>query len=376
MRSKGAREHLVFTSEKHAADKAAADRLREAQYVRLPADPRVAPKPFPHAAELACQVGVSDGKAQYMDPATYTQHLAAARKDAAVWYVPTKKLKKNGAPQLQKRKGEGLSDCYFSFPPWYARWFGMWVEEGGIEQVRQIVSAAVHAAAVELKKRTGYKVVGYAVHPDSEGVIGFHIQFQTAAAGKLIGRSAKGKKGGLRLAGDAMSGVARMAEYGPVEDRFGILDRDYDDLAINRVLDANLRAQMQKYPVFLADIESWAEIDAMIWRSTRELAVKKRQKALAPAPPDPKIVQLEQMLALAEEKVLKGQAKVEELENRLENVEQSVFLALSAEGDVTKDRVYARIMEEWNTLTSKPAPKRQAAVPSQPRDRAGGEPCL
>lgn len=270
VRSAGAREHLVYTSTTHARDKAAADRLRQARYVRVAAAPRLAPEPFPRAAELAWQCGIREAKGRLLSQEEYTEHLAHARRDASVWYTPSKKRKKNGEVQMQKRKGEGLADCYFSFPPWVSEYLAQLTEMGELERVRQVSLMAVSRAAQELQRRTQYKVVGFALHPDSKGVLGYHVQYQTAAGGKLLGRSADGRKGrkGLRLVGDAMSAVARLGEYVSVTDRFGLLapGKEYDDLAINHVLDTQLKKLLAP---------EWPQIEAAARRYAKDW--KKRQ---------------------------------------------------------------------------------------------------
>ncbi|NBR59999.1 MAG: hypothetical protein EBT89_12705, partial [Opitutaceae bacterium] len=230
VRSKGAREHLDFNSEKHKQDKAAADRLREPQWVRLPDAPKVEVQPFPRAAELAmvyiCFDGTEEAGRRMMrrvEPATHNAHIAAAERDGRVWYTQSKKLKKNGQPKLQKRTGDGVRDCHFSLSPWVSEHLAEMVEAGRLAEARELAQQAVNVARTVLARRTGYKVVGVAVHPDSRGVLGYHLQFQTASGGKLLGRSAEGKKGGLRLAGDSMSAVARYSEFVKVEDRFSLL---------------------------------------------------------------------------------------------------------------------------------------------------------
>jgi hypothetical protein len=326
--SKGAREHLVFTSEKHAQDKASADRLREARYVRVPTEPRLAPEPFPRAGEIAGQVvfavsshGEHAGKniGKKTTPENYKAHLSAAARDASEWYVPTKKLKKNGKPQLQKRRGQGLSDCYFSFAPWVSEQLAEMVEAGQLKEARNIIQAAVNKARKLLESRTQYRVVGLAIHPDSRGSIGYHIQYKTAEGGKLLGRSATGKRGGLRLAGDAMSGVARMAAYVKVDDRFGVLEKDCDDLAINAEVDTFCR------DVFGPDI--WDVVEARAQKYSEDWK-RRREEALS-----------------GPEEVARLKAEVERLETKLERGEQAVLAVLDREEPSVKDRILSRLAE-------------------------------
>ena len=363
VRSAGAREHLVFTSKKHAEDKAAADRLREPTYVRLPDVPTVPGEPFPRAAEFASQFGLqpkAEGglKAVYMSPDAYTDHLAVARRDAGVWYTPSKRRKKNGEVQLQKRTGEGLSDCYFSFPVWVSTYLAQLVELGGFERARKIALLAVSRAAMELQKRTNYKVVGYTIHPDSKGVLGYHVQYQTAADGKLLGRSADGAKGrkGLRLVGDAMSAVARMGEYVSVLDKFNVLasDRDFDDLAINKVLDAKLREQLAP---------EWSVIEAAARTYSEDW--RKRQAAALAGP--------------AEVAALK--ARIEELEADIEYLLVSHATALTDEqmdgaAKIRAERAQSVTLRAELTAALARVTALEGVIALQTKDRAGGEPCL
>lgn len=284
VRSKGAREHLDYNSAKHKADKQAADKLREAHWVRVPDAPRAGPNPFPCAEELAQVVifsvrdnaGKTVKRVEGVSPEVYKAHLAEAAKNGSVWYVPTKQVKKNGQAKMQKRKGNGLHDCYFSCAPWVSERLAELVEEGKAEEVRVLSRKILNRARIVLENRTGYKVIGGALHPDSRGVLGYHLQFQTAADGQLLGRSAKGTKGGLRLAGDAMSSVARYSAFVEVADRFGVLGRDCDDIAINKAADARVEELLG--PEEWAKVEAKAKVMAEAWKKRREEALASREE--------------------------------------------------------------------------------------------------
>ena len=280
VRSKGARAHLDFNSAKHAEDKRQADKLREAQWVHVPDAPKVEVKPFPRAAEFAelfvcfeATEGMFAGKTvmQRAKPDSHNAHIAAAAADGRVWYTTSKTVKKNGQPKMQKRRGDGVHDCHFSFSPWVSEHLAEMVEAGRENEVQQVIQKAVNSARSLLQKRTGYKLVGVAVHPDSRGVIGYHLQFQTASGGQLLGRSAKGTKGGLKLAGDAMSSVARYSAFVEVEDRFGVLGRDCDDIALNKAVDAKCKEVLG--PEDWAKVEDRAKAMAEDWKKRRDEAL-------------------------------------------------------------------------------------------------------
>jgi hypothetical protein len=244
---------------------------------------------------MAVQYGwVGDGFGQkgagrQMEPAQYTEHLRAARLDASVWYIPSKQRKKNGEIIKQKKTGEGLRDCYFALPPWVSHHLADMAEAGRVAEAFKIVGHALKTAMQTLRERTKYKLVGCAVHPDSRGVLGYHIQYQSASQGQLLGRSADGRRGrkGLRLAGDAMSSVARLSEYVTVEDWHGVLKQDCDDIAVNKAVDAKLREVLGP---------DWPKVEAAA-RQYAEDWKKRRDEALAPAPPDPKIAELKAEVA-------------------------------------------------------------------------------
>lgn len=286
VRSAEARAHLVYTSEQHRKDKEAADKLRGPEFVRVPETARPVAEPFPHANAMSavCLFGDNNGKRglSACKPAEYTARLAAAELDSSTWYTPTKKRKKNGEPILQKRKGCGLHDCYFSLPPWVVAHLAEVAEQGDkatILEARLVALRAVADAARLLEKRTGYKVVGAALHPDSRGAMGYHLQYCTASGGQLLGLSAKGKEGrkGLRLAGDVVGALQRMSAYTTELDsaeryweRPTADGRGYDDIALNKAVDQSLKAQ-------LADV--WPAVELRATEYTADW-LRRRQEAL------------------------------------------------------------------------------------------------
>jgi hypothetical protein len=207
------------------------------------------------------------------------------------------------------------------------------VESGRLDEVKLVVRKAVNAARTKLAKRTGYKLVGAAVHPDSRGVIGYHLQFQTAAGGQLLGRSAKGKKGGLRLAGDAMSAVARYSEFVEVTDRFGVLGRDCDDIALNKAVDW----QCEK----LLGPEEWAKVEARA-RAMADDWQRRRDEALA------------------------RRADVADLKRQLEDMRRDYYVTLlEQQGRIDKQTARAKELEEELKVKSARVVSLEAALKTE-----------
>lgn len=258
--SKRQLEHYVFGSPRHRADKAMADRLRGTEILKTATIlSKVAS--FPRAEALAGNFALvtQDGKVGWKrtPDKTYIEVLKPyLKKGAGEYQIPMVvrgqiRRKKNGDIVMQKKHTKAMRDVYISLPPWISEALaGMMSQEAAIPKIRRLVEVAASKAVEVLEKRTGYKPVGIAIHPDSRHAIGIHIQYLTVENGQLLGRSREGTKGekdkpgvgrrGLRLAGDVNCALHRFNKVRPVEGDWikSVSTRDYDDIAMHDAMDA------------------------------------------------------------------------------------------------------------------------------------------
>jgi hypothetical protein len=302
-------EHYVFGSERHRADKTVADRLRTTEFVpttrvatnvepfpraeelaenlvrtevRSELGPEMGPEggplggPLggPEGGPLGGSLGVSGGDSGgdsgggtevkndrgsssewrwvEVKPEVYVGRLKPFTTKSAGTYFTPKKIggkiatKKNGEMVMQKQYTKAMHDVYISLPPWITEVLADAVQlEGGMPTVKRVVEQAALAAAEELEKRTGYKAVGIALHPDSKHAFGIHIQYLSIDNGQLLGRSAGGGVGkrGLRLAGDVNCALHRFNKVTPVPGKWQnvVESRDYDDIAMIDAVDATIK---------------------------------------------------------------------------------------------------------------------------------------
>lgn len=257
--------HLVFTNPQHERDREAADRLRAAQHITIYHQPEVRREAFPNAAKFS-QLAIFEGDVpKPAKEAEYLARLAEAKKDASSW-VRDDKVKKDGTRYTRTEKGNGLKDVYFNFPPWYSDKLARLVEAGDPNKAVKIAMTTTIAVARKLQERTGYKLVGIALHPDQRKSLGFHIQFQTASEGQLLGRSATKTRGrkGLRLWGDAMLTVQRFAKYVDLPQILKLKQKkDYDDVAFDETLDTSFRSNFS--PEELSEIDAAATTYSFDW---------------------------------------------------------------------------------------------------------------
>ena len=323
VKSKKGVKHLIFTDPQHKIDMLAADRLRSVEFVAMGPAEMKARVPFPDAGKFsAVSLFVENGLKEVKGP-EFEAALAAAREDGRVWFTDTGKRRLDDAPILQRREGNGLSDCYFSFPPWVGEHLAEMVEAGQGKEAKKLAGRVIRAVGEELARRTGYMLVGCALHPDSRGAVGFHLQYQTASKGKLLGRSADGKVGrkGLRLLGDAMLAVSRFGEFISLDAkaRKAIKKKDFDDVALDKVMMATLEKELG---------ESWEKIKengktySVSWKKRRDEALaeggkvgrlERENKSLRE-----KLEFLEKQNESLTEEGLKLATKVEKLEKTLD----------------------------------------------------------
>lgn len=249
-------EHYVFGSDKHLRDKEVAVRLRMMEFI--PTTTVASPKPpFPKAEQVAENLVrvVVDGELRWkqVEPKDYIERLLPfTRKESGAYWVPKSAggekvlSKKTGEPIMQKQFTKALHDVYLSLPPWISEVLAdAMTYSDSIGTVRNIAEQAALAAAEVLEKRTGYKAIGIALHPDSRQAFGIHIQYLSVEDGKLLGRSATGVKGkkGLRLAGDVNCALHRFNKVRDIPGAWqGVVDRrDYDDIAMIDAMDQTIK---------------------------------------------------------------------------------------------------------------------------------------
>lgn len=252
-------EHYVFGSDRHRSDKTVADRLRATEYVPTTV---VVPEtgPFPRAGELAENlVRVEHGGELRWKEALGRAYIEAlkpyTKRGAGDYQIPKVSrgkilTKKNGDPIMQKYSTKALRDIYISMPPWVTEGLSeLATLEGGLPKVRRVAEQAALAAAEALEKRTGYKAMGIAIHPDSKLALGIHIQFLTVENGQLLGRSRHGAGGkggrgrrGLRLAGDVNCALHRFNKVRDIPGDWikSVSTRDYDDIAMLDAMDKRI----------------------------------------------------------------------------------------------------------------------------------------
>lgn len=241
---------------------------------------KVARVPFPEAAEFSGVGLFKDSVLTPVSPDEFEAGLEDAKSDGRKWKTDTGKVaKKTGLPILQSREGPGLYDCYFSFPPWVTEFLARLVESGEIDRASSVVGASMSAVAEGLETRTGYKAVGVALHPDSRTALGFHVQYQTASGGKLLGRSADGRKGrkGVRLLGDAMLGVSRFGAFVELDAkaREAIKKKDFDDVALDVVLMKTLEEELGDD---WATVMELGKVYSEAWKKQRDEALAQKKK--------------------------------------------------------------------------------------------------
>jgi hypothetical protein len=251
VRSVGQLEHYIYGSDKHQHDKAAADKMRRMMFVGTAT--AVPKTPFPNSRELAENLVRVGERWAAVRPEVYVNRLKPYTHKKAGTYWSPKTLrgspiirKKTGEQVMQRNQTKALHDLYLSLPPWITEVLADATQlDGGIPTVRRVAEQAAVAAAEVLEKRTGYKAVGIALHPDSRHAFGIHIQYLTVEDGKLIGRS-KGDGGrgrrGVRLAGDVNCALHRFNKVREIEGNWkkSVSTRDYDDIAMIDAMDATI----------------------------------------------------------------------------------------------------------------------------------------
>lgn len=261
MVSKGQLEHYIYASEKHLRDKEVALKLRSMEFevVTTVVEPR---PPFPKAEQVAenlVRVTV-DGEQRWMAVGgeEYVKRLLPfTRKGAGTYWAPrvsrgeVVRSKKTGEPLMVKQNTRALHDVYLSLPPWVTEVFAdAMALSDSVGTVRNVAEQAALAAAEVLEKRTGYKVVGVALHPDSRQAFGIHIQYLSVEDGKLLGRSASGGKGrrGLRLAGDVNCALYRFNKVKEIPGRWQnvIARNDFDDIAMLDAMDQTIKEMVPR----------------------------------------------------------------------------------------------------------------------------------
>lgn len=290
-------EHLVWWTELHRIDRENADRIRTRKYALIDIEEMPIREAFPEDRKLAFMAVAnlkSVGQWSYATKEVFKKTLKTAAKDANMYFKDTGKKNKDGTHILQKRKTEGLYDVYFNLPPWISLNLAKLVEEGesGNDTFKITMAKLGVALSRELEKRSGYKAVSFAFHPDSRNKVGFHLQFQTVSDKKLLGRSTNGKKGrkGLRVMGDVNLAMYRMNKLDKITtDRHGepLLQKDiatrferknYDDIAFDSILNDFIDKNLPKQVV--NKIKNDGVEYAKNWNAKRVEAVANSPKAL------------------------------------------------------------------------------------------------
>jgi hypothetical protein len=255
--SKGQLEHYIYGSEKHLRDKEVAIQLRSMEFVPLTtvAEPK---PPFPRAHEVAENLVREGDKWMAVEGQEYIKRLLpfTGRKAGTYWAPRVVKgevlrSKKTGQDLMIKQHTRALHDVYLSLPPWVTEVFAdAMALSDSVGTIRNVAEQAALAAAEVLEKRTGYKVLGIALHPDSKQAFGIHIQYLSVEGGKLLGRSATGGKGrrGLRLAGDVNCALHRFNKVKEIPGRWQdvVARRDYDDIAMIDAMDQTIKEMVPR----------------------------------------------------------------------------------------------------------------------------------
>lgn len=257
MVSKGQLEHYIYGSEKHLRDKEVAIKLRSMEFevVTTVVEPK---PPFPRAQEVAGNLVREGEKWRAVEGPEYIKRLLPfTREGAGTYWAPRVKKgealrsKKTGEKLMVKQYTRALHDVYLSLPPWVTEVFAdAMALSDSVETIRNVAEQAALAAAEVLEKRTGYKVLGVALHPDSRQAFGIHIQYLSVEDGKLLGRSGTGSKGrrGLRLAGDVNCALYRFNKVKEIPGRWqNVLARkDFDDIAMLDAIDATIKEMVPR----------------------------------------------------------------------------------------------------------------------------------
>lgn len=315
VKSAGQLEHYVFGSDRHRTDKAMADRLRATEYI--PTTVAVPTKgPFPRAKELAENLVLGeDGKWEQVPPGVYVKRLLPFTSRKAGTYWATKKVrgevlkKKDGTPVMQRQHTRALHDIYLSLPPWISEVLAHATQTAdGMATVRRVAEQAALAAADVLEKRTGYKAVGVALHPDARNAFGIHIQYLTVENGQLLGRSQGGGRGrrGVRLAGDVNCALHRFGQVREIPGGWNkvVAERDYDDIAMIDAMDETIEQVLPG-----ADFYKEPYVDA--WLARR----KKTRGDLA--------IEVDEL----REELKKTRAQLEEKDDRIRSLEDILSIS-------------------------------------------------
>jgi hypothetical protein len=256
--SKGQLEHYIYGSEKHLRDKEVAIQLRSMEFIPLTtvAEPK---PPFPRAHEVAENLVREGDKWMAVEGQEYIKRLLPfTRRKAGTYWSPrvekgeVRRSKKTGEELMVKQHTRALHDVYLSLPPWVTEVFAdAMALSDSVGTIRNVAEQAALAAAEVLEKRTGYKVLGIALHPDSKQAFGIHIQYLSVEDGKLLGRSA-GNRGrgrrGLRLAGDVNCALHRFNKVKEIPGRWQdvVARRDYDDIAMIDAMDQTIKEMVPR----------------------------------------------------------------------------------------------------------------------------------
>lgn len=279
--------HYVFNSDVHLEDEKKARKKRRAVFIEIEM-PEPNRTPFPSAKEVAANaIRGKGGEFEIVAAKSYVDRLDGLRLQMAYWVPKKGRVKKNGTPTLQKGTTMPLQDCYFNLPPWYAQFLAMLLDKDTslFPWVQEVVLAAAKAAMAVVEERSGYEGVGIALHPDSCGSFGFHLQYLTAKDGKLLGRSASGKPGkpALRLANDGNLALYRFDQVDPVPGGWKkiVAERDYDDVAMEGPMVAALRVAIiaKLGPEALVPLDNLARIYVRDWKASASSGLDKVELA-------------------------------------------------------------------------------------------------
>lgn len=274
-------KHLVFDSDQHEVDKLKADALRDFEFIMVGKKEGKVTESFPMDKSLCFNaIKNKSGGFEYADEEVFTKYIKEETKDCKEYFVDTGRVGKKGGSYLQRRDGGGVKDTYINLPPWVSTYFAERVESGaeGVTFTRKTLSSLGLVLARELAQRTGYSVVGVALHPDSRGKLGLHFQYKTCSGGKPLGRSANGKRGrkGLRNLGDNNISLWQFSNLGVDIDFSHKFEGDFDDKALLIKMSDYLSSKLPKAD--LDKIQTDARIYANAWKEEREVKLQNQMK--------------------------------------------------------------------------------------------------
>lgn len=268
--SSNSSRHLVFSSEKHAEDRKAADRLRS-----MPRIPRVSREPFPAGKQIAFQGHFGGEKFLFQGEEDFVKANISVKNENS-WYYSPDKRRSGGKGRKTKT---GVMEVNVALPVGQAMLLSKVCEQNpdcrGL--VQEMLLEVAKAGMAKAEALTGYRPVYMALHPDSEGVLSFHLGLSPVdtETRRLLGISGDGRKGrkGLRLLGDAFMSILRHSRYVDIPQRLMILPKNALEKE-GRTADWEIGLEMEKkmvevakkkWPGFEKKSEEYGKSEAEDW---------------------------------------------------------------------------------------------------------------